>query len=108
MKILNIVIIIMFGPEDYDCIPTGQLASIFCDVWGENSSWMTKTIDGPHEANFLKLDCSKIKNILNWKTTWNVNKAIEKTVEFAKEYAAGKDMGICMDNQIKEFINDRR
>lgn len=78
------------GPDDFDCLTTGNLATLFCEKWGENATWETKTINGPHEANFLKLDCSKIKNTFMWKATWNVEKAIEKTVEFAKEYANRK------------------
>lgn len=78
------------GPDDLDCLTTGNLATLFCKKWGENADWETKTINGPHEANFLKLDCSKIKNTFMWKATWNVEKAIEKTVEFAKEYANRK------------------
>lgn len=73
------------GPELADCITTGKLTTIFCQKWGEGLKWETQNINGPHEANFLKLDCTKMKQTFNWKPNWNIEKAIEKTVEFAKE-----------------------
>lgn len=91
------------GPNEEDCIETGKLADLFCKYWGENQSWETHYVDGPHEANFLKLDCSKIKRTFGWKATWNIEKAIEKTVEFAK----ASDKVKCMEEQIKEFIKDQ-
>lgn len=93
------------GPENEDCISTGKLATIFCDKWGEDLSWKANSINGPHEANFLKLDCSKVKNVFDWKPTWNVETAIEKTVEFAKAYEKGEDISTIMGKQIFEFID---
>ena len=66
------------GPEYKDCITTGTLAKIFCEKWGENIKWYSKNNNGPHEANFLKLDCSKIKATFGWTPHWNVEQAIEK------------------------------
>lgn len=92
------------GPDDRDCITTGQLADIFCKKWGESLTWINRSDGGPHEANFLKLDCSKLKRTFGWKPRWSVEEAIEKTVEWSKAYLTGEDVGICMDNQIKEFF----
>lgn len=94
------------GPEYSDCITTGKLVTIFCDKWGENLKWKTNMVDGPHESNFLKLDCSKLKNTFGWKPTWDVETAIEKTVEFAKEYRKGNNISKIMENQIAEFIRE--
>lgn len=90
------------GPNEEDCIQTGNLADLFCKYWGDGIKWKNECVDGPHEANFLKLDCSKIKKTFGWKPTWNIEKAIEKTVEFAK---SGEKKS-CMEKQIKEFISD--
>ncbi len=90
------------GPDDEDCITTGKLTDLFCKYWGENLKWNSGFVDGPAEANFLKLDCSKIKKTFNWQPTWNVEKAVEKTVEFAKT----ENKINCMDKQINEFILD--
>lgn len=92
------------GPEDVDCITTGKLVSMFCEKWGENLKWKTNLVNGPHEAGFLKLDCSKLKSTFEWETRWNIETAIQKTVEFAKEYKNGKNISDIMERQIKEFI----
>ena len=51
------------GPDDCDCVTTGELVDIFCAKWGEDMKWVNKFMGGPHEANFLKLDCSKVKTV---------------------------------------------
>lgn len=95
------------GPDDSDCITTGDLASLFCEKWGNNLNWINKCENNaPHEANFLKLDSSKIKKILNWKPKWNIEKAIEKTVEWTKTYKNGGDVICCVDKQIEEFFEN--
>lgn len=93
------------GPDDCDCVTTGDLVDMFCTAWGHGLSWINKHDGGPHEANFLKLDCSKLKSCYGWSPRWGVKEAIEKTVEWAKAYAEGKDLAVCMDEQIKEFMN---
>lgn len=92
------------GPDDRDCITTGELVDIFCDKWGQGLKWINQYDGGPHEANFLKLDCSKIKTVFGWRPIWNVETAIEKTVEWTKVYFEGKNIEACMDSQIQEFF----
>ena len=60
---------------------------------------------GPHEANFLKLDCSKLKKTFGWSPRWNLDEAMEKIVEWSKVWLAGGDVRVCMDKQIDEFLN---
>lgn len=99
------------GPDDRDCITTGQLADIFVDKWNQianaNSKpikWINKSeVNSPHEANFLKLDCSKIKKVFGWKPRWSVEQAIEKTVEWSKVYLENGNVVDCMNTQIEEF-----
>lgn len=92
------------GPDDCDCVTTGQLVDLFCEKWGEDLKWINQYDGGPHEANFLKLDCSKIKHVFGWTPHWGVEEAIEKTVEWSKDYYAGRDIATCMDKQIVEFF----
>ena len=66
-------------------------------------SWADRYDGGPHEANFLKLDCSKIKHVFGWRPHYHVEEAIEKTVEWSKAYLNGEDMMAVMDRQILEF-----
>ena len=72
------------GPDESDCITTGVLVDTFCNKWGEGLKWVNKYDGGPHEANFLKLDCSKLKTTFGWKPRWNFDTAIEKSVEWSK------------------------
>ena len=54
----------------------------------------------------MKLDCSKLKKTLNWRPHWDVNKAIDKTVEWAKNYYRHGNVVECMDAQIRDFFSD--
>lgn len=93
------------GPDDADCFRTGALVELFVNKWGENMQWINRYDGGPHEANFLKLDCSKLKATFDWKPRWNLEDAIEKTVEWSKCWISGGDIRECMDRQIEEFLN---
>ena len=92
------------GPNDADCITTGQLVDIFCRYWGEGLQWIDRSDNGPHEANFLKLDCSKLKRTFDWKPVWCVDDAVSKSVEWTKTYLENQmKVPECMEEQIKEF-----
>lgn len=92
------------GPNDNDCISTGELVNIFCEKWGKGCEWVDRSTEGPHEANFLKLDCSKIKKTFGWSPIWTVGEAIEKAVEWTKVYFSNGDLAECMDRQIVEYM----
>lgn len=94
------------GPDEQDCFQTGALVDIFVKHWGDGLKWVNKSDGGPHEANFLKLDCSKIKTVFGWHPHWNLDKAIEKTVEWSKCWIEGNDIRACMDQEIEEFLMD--
>lgn len=93
------------GPDDCDCVTTGQLADIFCSAWGNDARWENKWTGGPHEANFLKLDCSKLKSTFGWKPRWNISDAVQKTCEWTKTWLNGGNIPIIMDRQIEEYMN---
>lgn len=92
------------GPAESDCITTGELTDLFCKAWGKGQTWENVSTDGPHEASFLKLDCSKLRNTFGWAPRWNIRQAIEKTVEWAKVYQQEGNISDCMDRQIGEFM----
>ena len=95
------------GPDDTDCLETGELVDLFCRTWGEGAEWENKEeVNAPHEANFLKLDCSKIKSIFGWNPTWHIDKAVRATCEFAKAWIQGEDVSSIMDMQINQFIGE--
>lgn len=96
------------GPDESDCITTGNLVDAFCRDWSEvtkkDLKWVDKFDGGPHEANFLKLDCSRLKTTFGWKPRWNFETAIKKSVEWYAAYNAKQDVVACMDAQIDEFF----
>jgi len=88
-----------FGPDNEGCVTTEKLVNMFCEAWGKGATWRVHGNDGPHEANFLKLDCSSAKAILGWKPKWKIEKAVEKTVEFAN-VKTDDERTACIDRQI--------
>lgn len=94
------------GPDEGNCIQTGELVDYFIKYWGEGIRMTVGNVNGPHEANFLKLDCSKIKRVFGWKPCWSAEKAVEKTVEWTRTWQKGLDVGFCMDRQIHEYSAD--
>ena len=94
------------GPDDADCVTTGELVDLFVKKWGGSLKWVNQSDGGPHEANFLKLDCAKIKSVFGWQPLWHVDKAIEKTIEWSKAWAGKADIGTCMDQQITSYLGE--
>ena len=86
-------------------LTTGQLATLFCESWGNGQTYEVLSKDGPHEANFLKLDCDKLKAVFGWEPGWSAPEAVKKTVEWTKVYASGGDVPAKLDEQINEFFN---
>lgn len=93
------------GPNDNDCITTGDLVDLFCSQWGGGAAWENVAeADAPHEANFLKLDHSRMTSVFGWKPRWDIASTMEKTVEWSKVYLAGGDVVASMEKQIKEYM----
>ena len=95
------------GPDECDCVTTGELVDLFCTAWGDGAKWVNQAeANAPHEANFLKLDCSKIKRTFSWQPRWHIAQAIGKTVEWSRVWLAGGDIPAEMDRQIKEYMGE--
>ncbi len=95
------------GPDDCDCVTTGELVDLFCKTWGDGAAWENQAEENaPHEANFLKLDCSKIKAIFGWKPRWHMAECMEMVCRFSKVWLNGGDIPEEMDWEIKEFVNE--
>ncbi len=92
------------GPDDADCLQTGSLVDLFISKWGDGIKRIDHYDGGPHEANFLKLDCSKLKNTFGWQPRWNLNTAVEMVVEWSKCWISGGDIRSCMDREICLFL----
>ena len=95
-----------FGPDDESCVTTGELATLFCAAWGSGAQWKSEAENGPHEANFLKLDNTKAKTILQWYPHWSIKTAVEKVVEWEKNLTEGSSAAEITDKQIKEYFKE--
>ena len=94
-----------FGPDEESCVTTGGLATLFCQSWGDEASWKNVSeVNAPHEANFLKLDCSKSKSVLNWYPKWGIKDAIKKIVEWEQSVRNGIPASEITDKQVKEYF----
>lgn len=95
------------GPDDCDCVTTGDLVNMFCNTWGNGAKWVNKSDGGPHEASFLKLDNNKIKQTFGWKPRWHINEAMNKICQWTKVYLEDKTLVPAeMDKEIKEFFGE--
>ncbi|MEG0238510.1 MAG: CDP-glucose 4,6-dehydratase [Anaerorhabdus sp.] len=89
------------GPKLEDCVTVEKLCQLFCEIWKEGANYSIIDKTGPHESNFLKLNCDKISKNLNWRPTWSINEAIEKVIEWEKYENKIEITKI----QINDFIN---
>lgn len=95
------------GPDDCDCVTTGDLVNLFCKHWGEDAQWENQAeANAPHEANFLKLDCSKVKSTFGWQPRWHMDECMAKVCEFSKIWLARGDIPAEMDKEIEEFFKE--
>lgn len=96
------------GPDECDCINTGQLVSMFCEKWGNGLQWVNKSDNGPHEAAFLRLDNHKVKETFGWLPKWHIDESIKKTVEFTKVYLNERSsIPAEMDREINLFFGKK-
>ena len=97
------------GPDECDCVATGELADLFCKYWGQGAAWENLAEPGaPHEANFLKLDCSKIKAVFGWKPRWHIGKCMQMVCQFSQVWLSGGSIAEEMDKEIKAFMEGEK
>ncbi len=93
------------GPDDCDCVNTGDLVTMFCNAWGNGATWINKHDGGPHEAAFLKLDNQKIKDVFGWTPRWHIDECMQNIIEWTKVYFEDKNsVPEEMDREIKAFL----
>ena len=93
------------GPDNCDCVNTGDLVTLFCKCWGNQTDWVNKSDGGPHEAAFLKLDNTKVKKVFGWKPRWHIEETMREIVNWTKVYLSDRDkIPQEMQREIKEFL----
>ncbi len=87
-----------FGPSDEDCRSVEWILDRMVCKWGKGASWKLDTNNlNPHEANFLKLDCSKARQALKWQPKYNLDETLGLIVDWHLAYQNGEDMrDVCL------------
>ncbi len=94
-----------FGPDDSDAKSVAWITKRFSELWGNDFSYIIDKDPQPHEASYLKLDCSKAKADLGWNPKWHLEKAMEATSEWYKTWLAGKDIRSFTESQIDYYFS---
>lgn len=94
-----------FGPHDTDAKPVEWIIERMTQEWGAGASWSLDGQNHPHEATYLKLDCSKARGQLGWHPRWDIGQAIAKIVEWHKACDQGADMRAMTLAQIATYQN---
>ena len=97
------------GPDECDCVTTGELTGLFCRLWGDCAAWENQAEENaPREANYLKLDCSKIKSVFGWRPRWHIEDAVGQTCRFSRVWLEGGDIPAEMDREIDAYIMEEK
>ncbi len=96
-----------FGPKEEDAKPVRWIVETLTKEWGENAEWFLSDCEHPHEAHYLKLDCSKAKMRLDWQPVWDLSTTLNKIVNWQKAWINKEDMKQYTINEIKEYMTVR-
>nr|WP_298994340.1 CDP-glucose 4,6-dehydratase [uncultured Polaribacter sp.] len=92
-----------FGPKDEDCKPVNWILDKMVAYWGDGAKWELDKNNNPHEAGFLKLDCSKASNRLKWQPKWNLEETIKLIIRWHQIYVNGGDVREQCLKEIKKY-----
>jgi CDP-glucose 4,6-dehydratase len=92
-----------FGPADEDAKPVQWIVERLTEAWGEGASWQLDSNPQPHEAHYLKLDCSKARSRLGWLPQWGLDHTLRSIVVWHRAYLKQQDMRNFCQQQINEF-----
>lgn len=95
-----------FGPKDEDCQSVSWILDKMVMAWGDDASWVLDNNNNPHEAGFLKLDCSKAASKLNWKPKWSLSDTLENIITWHKKYLSREDIRKQCLKEIRKYQND--
>jgi CDP-glucose 4,6-dehydratase len=93
-----------FGPDDRDAKNVEWITNTICDLWGEGASFSIDTNPQSHEANYLKLDCSKSKAELGWTPKWDIETTLKSIVDWNKAFLTGENIRNVTEKQIETYF----
>jgi CDP-glucose 4,6-dehydratase len=92
-----------FGPADTDAKPVSWIIERLTSRWGDGAAWQLEGTPQPHEATYLKLDCSKAHARLGWHPRWAIGQTIDQIVAWHRAYDVGQDMRRLTLSQIQDY-----
>jgi CDP-glucose 4,6-dehydratase len=92
-----------FGPDDVDAKPVQWIVDQLTEAWGEGASWVLDDGNHPHEAHYLKLDCSKARSRLNWQPRWHLEETLKAIVDWQRAHQTGQEMHMVTLQQISAY-----
>jgi len=95
-----------FGPKDEDCKPVSWILDRMVTNWGNGASWELDKNNNPHEAGYLKLDCSKAAMRLNWYPKWNLEYTLESIINWHQNYMSQNNIQEQCLLEIAKYQND--
>ena len=93
-----------FGPFDSDAKPVEWVVMKMCQLWGNHATYEIEKKPHPHEAHYLKLDCSKATARLYWSPKWNLEHTLVKVIEWVQAYEQQSTIRDMSLRQIQEYI----
>lgn len=95
-----------FGPADTDMHAVGTLLDRMARQWGKEATWRSEDGEHPHEAGLLRLDSSKARHVLGWQPRYDLEQALELTLDWHRRWQAGDDMRTITLQQINRYMAD--
>jgi CDP-glucose 4,6-dehydratase len=92
-----------FGPNAEDAMPVSWVAAQMAAMWGPDARWKIDKGDHPHEANYLKLDISKVRARLNWQPLIRLPRALELITDWARQHHQGANLHDFTLSQIQSY-----
>jgi CDP-glucose 4,6-dehydratase len=92
-----------FGPNDDDCKSVEWILDRMVELWEGKAKWILDSDPQPHEARFLKLDCSKAKALLKWQPRWSISETLKHIYEWNEAYLAQEDLLKKCNEEIKLY-----
>lgn len=94
-----------FGPQEYDARSVQEVIELLISKWESSAAWKKDDQEQPHEANFLKLDCTKSMQQLGWSPRWDLEVAVEKIIQWHKAYKNQLDLHEISLDQINQYMS---
>ena len=93
-----------FGPETNESVKVYDVVNLIKKYWHKVDFKILKKVIDLHEANLLKLDCSKANIKMNWRSVWSSKKTFEKTVNWYRNFYEKNKINTLKD--INSYITD--